>query len=130
MIVLCKQVISKIQRVKVDVIKNHFQIDSEVSFPRDTKLQNFCRMLNAFIFFVCFSESQNHRMAWVKKDNNDHQVSILCYVRGRQPPVQAAQSHIQPGLECLQGWGIHNPLGTLFQCVRHHSVCEKLPPNI
>ena len=34
-----------------------------------------------------------------------------CYVQGRQPPDQAAQSHIQPGLECLQGWGICN----LFQ---------------
>jgi len=32
-----------------------------------------------------------------------------CYVQGRQPPDQAAQSHIQPGLECLQGWGIHMP---------------------
>ena len=31
-----------------------------------------------------------------------------CYVQSRQPPDQAAQSHIQPGLECLQGWGIHN----------------------
>jgi len=30
-----------------------------------------------------------------------------CYVQGYQPPDQAAQSHIQPGLECLQGWGIH-----------------------
>ena len=29
-----------------------------------------------------------------------------CYVQGRQPPDQAAQSHIQPGFECLQGWGI------------------------
>ena len=28
-----------------------------------------------------------------------------CYVQGHQPPNQAAQSHIQPGLECLQGWG-------------------------
>ena len=28
-----------------------------------------------------------------------------CYVQGRQPAAQAAQSHIQPGLECLQGWG-------------------------
>ena len=35
----------------------------------------------------------------------------LCYVQGRQPADQAAQSHIQPGLECLQGWGIHNLLG-------------------
>jgi len=38
----------------------------------------------------------------------------LCYVQGRQPPDQAAQSHIQPGLECLQGWGIHNLLGQGF----------------
>jgi len=29
-------------------------------------------------------------------------------VQGQQPPDQAAQSHIQPGLECLQGWGIHS----------------------
>ena len=28
-----------------------------------------------------------------------------CYVQGRQPPDQAAQSHIQPGLECLQTCG-------------------------
>jgi len=28
-------------------------------------------------------------------------------VQGRQPAAQAAQSHILPGLECLQGWGIH-----------------------
>ena len=26
-----------------------------------------------------------------------------CYVQGCQPLDQAAQSHIQPGLECLQG---------------------------
>ena len=26
-----------------------------------------------------------------------------CYVQGHQPPDQAAQSHIQPGLKCLQG---------------------------
>ena len=36
---------------------------------------------------------------------------LPCYVQGRQPPDQAAQSHIQPGLKCLQGWGIHNLLG-------------------
>jgi len=33
------------------------------------------------------------------------------YVQGRQSLEQDAQSHIQPGLECLQGWGIHNLLG-------------------
>jgi len=30
-----------------------------------------------------------------------------CYVQGCQPPDQAAQSHIQPGLESFQGWGSH-----------------------
>jgi len=34
-----------------------------------------------------------------------------CYVQGHQPPDQAAQSHIQPGLEYFQGRGIHNLLG-------------------
>ena len=38
-------------------------------------------------------------------------------VSGRQPAAQAAQSHIQPGLECLQGWGIHSLLGQPVQCV-------------
>jgi len=51
-----------------------------------------------------------HRMAWVGKDHNAHPVPTPCYVQGRQPADQAAQSHIQPGLECLQGWGIHSLL--------------------
>jgi len=50
-------------------------------------------------------------MAWVAKDLKDHVVSTPCYVQGRQPAAQAAQSRIQPGLECLQGWGIHSLLG-------------------
>jgi len=36
-----------------------------------------------------------------------------CYVQGCQPPDQAAQSHIQPGLECLQA--STTSLGNLFQ---------------
>ena len=66
-----------------------------------------------------FIESQNHRMAWVEKDHSDHLVSTPCYVQGRQPPDQAAQRHIQPGLQCLQGWGIHSLLGQPV-LVRHH----------
>ena len=56
-------------------------------------------------------------MAWVEKDHNDHPVPTPCCVQGRQPAAQAAQSHIQPGLECLQGWGIHSLLGQPVQCV-------------
>ena len=68
-------------------------------------------------------------MAWVEKGHNDHLVSTPCYVQGRQPADQAAQSHIQPGLECLQGWGIHSLLGQPVP-VPHHPLGEKLPPNI
>ena len=56
-------------------------------------------------------------MAWVEKDHNAHPVPTPCYVQGHQPPDQTAQSHIQPGLECLQGWGIHSLLGQPVQCV-------------
>jgi len=56
-------------------------------------------------------------MARVEKDHKDHRVSTPCYVQGHQPPDQAAQSHIQPGPECLQGWGIHSLLGQPVQCV-------------
>jgi len=38
-----------------------------------------------------------------------------CSVQGHQPADQAAQSHIRPGLECLQGWGIHSLLGQPVQ---------------
>ena len=47
-----------------------------------------------------------------------------CYVQGRQPLDQAAQSHIQPGHECLQGWGIHNLFGQPIP-VCHHPMCVK-----
>jgi len=62
-------------------------------------------------------------MAWVEKDHNDRVISTPCYVQGRQPADQAAQSHIQPGLECLHGWGIHNLPGQPVP-VPHH-LCVK-----
>ena len=49
----------------------------------------------------------------------------------RQPPDQAAQSHIQPGLECLQGWGIHNLLGQPVPVCHHLLLFTIYPlPNI
>ena len=47
-----------------------------------------------------------------------------CYVQGRQPPARAAQSPIQPGLECLQEWGIHNLLGQPVPEMNSHSQEE------
>jgi len=74
-------------------------------------------------------ESYNHRMAWVERTTIIIQFQPPCYVQGCQPADQAAQSHIQPGLECLQGWGIHNLLGQ-FVPMCHHPLTEKLPPKI
>jgi len=68
-------------------------------------------------------------MAWVEEDNSDHLVLNPYYVQGHQPLNQAAQSHIQPGLEGLQGWGIHILLGQPVP-VLHHPLSEKLPPNM
>jgi len=65
---------------------------------------------------IC-TRSQSHRMAWVEKDHNAHPVPTPCYVQGRQPAAQGAQIHIQPGLDCLQGWGIHSLLGQPVQCL-------------
>jgi len=56
-------------------------------------------------------------MAWVEKDHSAPPVPTPCYVQGHQPADQAAQSDIQPGLECLQGWGVHSLLGQPVQCV-------------
>ena len=50
----------------------------------------------------------------------------LCYVQGHQPADQAAQSHIQPGLECFQEWGIHNLLGQPVQCLI--TLCVSICP--
>jgi len=41
-------------------------------------------------------------------------------VQGHQPPNQAAQSHIQTGLECLQGWGIYDFLGQPVPVLKVH----------
>ena len=74
----------------------------------------------------------NHRIIeWLglKRTSKIMEFQCPCYVQGHQPLDQAAQSHIQPGFECLQGWGIHSLLGQPVP-VCHHPLCEKPPPNI
>lgn len=74
--------------------------------------------------------SQKDRMAWVEKKHSDRGVSSPCYVQGRQPlDDQAAQRHIQPGLESLQGWGLRNLPGQAVP-VHHHPRRAKLLPTI
>ena len=74
-------------------------------------------------------ESQNHRIIeWpgLKRITMIIKFQPPCYVQGRQPLDQAAQSHNQPGLECLQQWDIHNFLGQPVP-VCHHPLSEKGP---
>ena len=76
--------------------------------------------------------SQNHiiiEYPGSKRTSMIIQLQPPCYVQGHQSLDPAAQSHIQPDLECLQGWDIHNLLGQPVP-VCHHPLCEKLPPNI
>jgi len=45
----------------------------------------------------------------VGRDLTDHLIPNPCRGQGRPlPPDQVAQSPVQPGLEHLQGWGIHS----------------------
>ena len=73
-------------------------------------------------------------MAWVGRDIKDHEAPTPPRHRqGHQPSHvmlgQAAQGPIQPGLEHLQGWGIHN-LSEQPIPAPHHSHSKELPPDI
>ena len=46
-------------------------------------------------------------MALVGRDPKAHSVPDLWCGQGCHVPAQVAQGPIQPGLEHLQGWGIH-----------------------
>jgi len=51
---------------------------------------------------------KNHRMTWFGKDLKDHTVPTPFYGQGCPSLDQATRGSIQPGLENLQGWGIHS----------------------
>jgi len=66
-------------------------------------------------------------LACARRDFKDHPVATP--LPGHQPPDQVAHSPIQPGLEHLQGWGIHSFSGQPVP-VPHHALSEEFPPNI
>jgi len=72
-------------------------------------------------------------MACVGRDLKDHLVPTPRYRQGHQlldqTLDQAAQGHIQPGLEHVQGWDNYSLSGHSMPAP-HHSLCEKLPPNL
>jgi len=82
------------------------------------------RQVRKRIQFIVPENLKNHRIIeWpgLKRTTMIIEFQPACYVQGCQPLDEAAQSHIQPGLECLQGWGIHNLLGQPVPGCHHPS---------
>ena len=80
------------------------------------------------------AESQNHKMAQVRRDLKDHQAPNP--LLQAEPPAAtfntrpAVQGPIQPGLELLKGWTGHpQPLWAAVPAP-HHSQSEEHPPDI
>ena len=71
------------------------------------------------------TEMRDHRiLEWSRLQRTTMLIQfqpLLC--AGHKPAAQAAQSHIQPGLECLQGWGINSLLGQPVP-VPHHPLVK------
>jgi len=67
-------------------------------------------------------ESKNYRLAEVERDLKDHRAPTHSCGQDCPPTAQAAQGPIQPGLECLQGWGTTASLGS---CARASPPGEK-----
>ena len=51
-----------------------------------------------------------------------HLVQLPCSEQGHLQLHQAAQSPVQPDLQCLKGWASTTSLGNLFQCLTTLSV--------
>ena len=72
-------------------------------------------------------------MTWVGRNIKDHESPIPFHRQGHQHPHlildQPAQGPIQPCLEHLQGWGIHNLSGQPVPAP-HHYHSKELPPDI
>ena len=72
-------------------------------------------------------------MTWVGRNIKDHESPIPFHRQGHQHPHlildQPAQGPIQPCLEHLQGWGIHNICGQPVPAP-HHTLSKELSPDI
>jgi len=76
---------------------------------------------------ITITESQN-TLGW-KGPPKINLVQLPCHQHGHLQLDQVAQSPIQPGLECFQGWGIDHLSGQPVPGF-HHSHCEKFLPYI
>jgi len=84
-----------------------------------------------------FTETQSYRMVGLEGTSRIMNLQPPCHRQGHQPPhlipAQAAQDPIQPGLEHLQGLGIHSLSGQRYQipseigCVTVNVTADRKP---
>jgi len=91
--------------VKCHLIK--LQIFQEVGFTKADRSPIRFLIYATFYWWLVYFIHRIIEWPGLKRTTMIIEFQPTCYVQGCQPPDQAAQSHIQPGLECLQGWGIH-----------------------
>uniref|UniRef100_A0A8C9LBZ8 F5/8 type C domain-containing protein n=2 Tax=Pavo cristatus TaxID=9049 RepID=A0A8C9LBZ8_PAVCR len=65
--------------------------------------------------------NKNHIITeWLELEGTLKPTQFQLFAVGRSPPLaQAAQGSIQPGPECLQGWGTHSSLGSCSRASLH-----------
>ena len=102
---------------------------SAEGFNKERKQTVWSACCHLSIFLHSYHSHRIIEWPGLKRNTMIIQFQPPCYVQGRQPLDQVAQSHIQPGHECLQGWGIHSFLGQPVPAC-HHPLGEKLLPNI
>jgi len=76
------------------------------------------------------SESENHGVTecfGVEGTFRGHLAQPPCSKQGYFQPDHDAQSPVQPGLECFQGWGLHYFSGQPVP-VFYHPYCKKCLP--
>jgi len=83
-----------------------------------------CASLGCRLYHL--QSSQNHRMAWVEKDLNAHQIQppAMCRVANDQPRLPRATSSL--ALNASRGGASTASLGNLFQCCLSASTHSNL----
>ena len=66
-------------------------------------------------------------MLWVEGTFRGHLAQAPCSEQGHLALDQVAQSPIQPGIECLQGWGIEHLSGQPVPVFHHHHGKKFVP---
>ena len=107
-----------------------------MQFQMPHRFQSFCKKVTNYWCFQWCPQPENIRECWIptkplliwislritvslelERTLKGHWVHQPCNEQGHPQLKQVAQSLVQPGLECLHGWGIHHIPDNLYQCL-------------